>query len=437
MKKFIKRAFVIIVLMIVVSAIHFVYKPRMQGPPAAESSYTVSLHPSDGPLMAGVAKVAITPKKNVPLAGYGARWGKPSQGVHDEVYARVLALSRGKQAIAIVATDILVYTMPLRWAIKERLRGTEVIGLLLNATHTHSAQGAYWGNSIAEKAAMGKYDQAVFDDLADGIAEAVKKAMGARKPAKLKAAKGILTGYAGNRRHAGKTVDPYLNVIRVDSEEGAHMALIVNYTAHATVLPPENFLVSADFPGYVSAEVEKVFDVGMFLSGALGDQQPWLVDKVPTTFEDAKKMGDAIAASALELAAGLKTSPLVRVELKVYEMPLPPPKLAKECFSVLSGPLSNVVKDVFPSSTVLMALRIGEALMFASPAEMSAELGLEVKEAFPYDIVLTLSHSNDYIGYVLEETDYYTGGYENCMGFFGATNGGRIVSELIDLGRGL
>lgn len=43
-------------------------------------------------VMAGAAKADITPdpaKYRVPLAGYGARMGKPATGIHDPLYAKI------------------------------------------------------------------------------------------------------------------------------------------------------------------------------------------------------------------------------------------------------------------------------------------------------------------------------------------------------------
>src|SRR5688572_8318146 len=50
---------------------------------------------SDAPgpeLLAGVGIVDLTPGRAVPLGGYGARQGKPMDGVHDPVLAKALWL---------------------------------------------------------------------------------------------------------------------------------------------------------------------------------------------------------------------------------------------------------------------------------------------------------------------------------------------------------
>src|SRR5690349_11542410 len=52
---------------------------------------------SDGVLMAGVARVDITPplQMKASLGGYGDRMNKPATGIHDRVWAKALTLHQG------------------------------------------------------------------------------------------------------------------------------------------------------------------------------------------------------------------------------------------------------------------------------------------------------------------------------------------------------
>src|SRR6185369_13399469 len=65
----------------------------------------------------GVASCDITPDvqtHKVPLAGYGARKGKPSTGVHDPLHAKVLLLRDGKKMIGLVTCDLRSVTPLLK-----------------------------------------------------------------------------------------------------------------------------------------------------------------------------------------------------------------------------------------------------------------------------------------------------------------------------------
>ena len=60
-------------------------------------------------LNAGVSTVSITPlEAKIPtqLGGYGDRAGKPAEGVHDTLYAKVLVLERDGKKSALLTLDV-------------------------------------------------------------------------------------------------------------------------------------------------------------------------------------------------------------------------------------------------------------------------------------------------------------------------------------------
>ena len=90
---------------------------------------------------AGVAKIAITPRQSLWLAGYAART-KPSEGTAQELYAKALALEdrSGRRAV-LVTTDLLGFTARLSQAVAERLQkqyGLPRDRVIFNSSHTHS-----------------------------------------------------------------------------------------------------------------------------------------------------------------------------------------------------------------------------------------------------------------------------------------------------------
>src|SRR5882672_1188007 len=78
------------------------FPPRALHRDSAEAS--VVLAPA-GPLEAGAARVEITPKGKVYLAGFGV--GRTSRGVHDPLFARALAVRRGAVTVVVVAVDLI------------------------------------------------------------------------------------------------------------------------------------------------------------------------------------------------------------------------------------------------------------------------------------------------------------------------------------------
>jgi hypothetical protein len=61
-----------------------------------------------GPLRAGWGRAVITPPLGTPLAGFGARKGRPSTGVHDQLFVKALLLSDGDSYAAIIGADMLI-----------------------------------------------------------------------------------------------------------------------------------------------------------------------------------------------------------------------------------------------------------------------------------------------------------------------------------------
>src|SRR5438552_14089642 len=93
-------------------------------------------------LEAGVASCDITPDvkgHKVPLAGYGARKGKPSTGVHDPLHAKVLFLRDGKKSMALVTCDLRSVTPQLKQQAPQKAAdlGLTPDTLFLCASHTH------------------------------------------------------------------------------------------------------------------------------------------------------------------------------------------------------------------------------------------------------------------------------------------------------------
>ena len=73
-------------------------------------------------LRAGIVKVDITPDKPVKMSGYAGR-KELSTGVHDQLYARIVAFESGTERLVLVSTDLIGFYStyePIRDAICDR-----------------------------------------------------------------------------------------------------------------------------------------------------------------------------------------------------------------------------------------------------------------------------------------------------------------------------
>jgi hypothetical protein len=363
--------------------------------------------PAAAELRAGFAKADITPKKAVPLAGYGARKGKLSAGVHDPVFARAAVFSADGRKAAILSADMVGVSGEVRKLLADGVcsdLGISSEHFLLCATHNHSGPGGLSKNPLIRIAA-GRYDQELFDEVVGKLAEALRAADAALAPATLRAGRATFEGLARNRAADGGPTDPAGIVVRVDGPDGAARAVFVNFAAHPTILGADNFEISADWPGAMCGELERRFPgcEAFFLNGAQGDQAP----RSPggeTPWEKVAAMGKRaaeIAAEALDKAGACDA----RVEGRLLETDLPPLPFQGE----------------WPTRSLLQIFDLGSARFFCFPGEPCLAVGkaataLETREGVLAGVVCC---ANDHLGYFVPPDYYFGGGYESTLNFLG------------------
>lgn len=388
-----------------------------------------------GGLYVGWAKVDLTPSFACPLAGYGKRRGAQARGVHDALYARALILEGGGEKIVLASVDLVLIPRPLREEVAKRVSPLGVTALLLSATHTHSGVGGYWDNVLAETTAMGGYDEKIFRFLVDRIVRAVREADTRRSPAKVGVGVMPVDGLNRNRQKRGGPVDPELAVIRIDDTAGRPLAVVVNFSAHATTLGPQNLLLSADFPGALTAALERRLPIALFTAGAAGNVSP-RSPGAGNRYERATALGTALAQKATEVMAGIGTSGRVSLRSRTREVRLPRATVR----TFLPFPFFLLADPVFrlftPRTTLLQAVRINQVVLSAWPCEVGVELGLALKHRARLQYgqhLFVVSQANDYIGYVLTEEGYRRGGYEARMSFFGPQVGAYLGGQMGEL----
>jgi len=131
---------------------------------------------SQAALKGGSAKVNITPPLGIALIG---SYGKPSDTVMDNLYARAMVLSDGRNTIAIVAADLLYtpleeITDPVRSLVHEKL-GIPKQNLMVCATHTHSGPEVFTRSKLPPKSQVPvsdlarSYLQVLIRKMADAV----------------------------------------------------------------------------------------------------------------------------------------------------------------------------------------------------------------------------------------------------------------------------
>jgi neutral ceramidase len=255
---------------------------------------------------AGIARVDITPPVGHEMGGYAART-HGSTGTHDPLYATVLVIESGANSIALITCD-------LRSFVSTRLGKNTII----SSSHTHSGP-------LTWELRSPWYTQTE-DKMLDAIA-AAKKSM---FPATLEISSGEI--YLGhNRRKANgemwwrnaealpsHPLDPTVNALIVKDEQGKTRAVLVNYACHPSILGPDNYQYSADYPGALRRAIESQIPGAtvLFIQGGAGDINPYR-DKEPvgTEFQAMEEMGQRLGSYVVSI---LKKKQPVTGPLRTY-----------------------------------------------------------------------------------------------------------------------
>ena len=225
----------------------------------------------------GAAKRDITPKEGMPMWGYGARHASLSTGALDPLYAAAVVIQAGSNKIAIVGLDL--GRSPAEKSlqvIRERIKAEAGIEYsFIAGSHTH--HGPVLELTDEPGKGKGKYDAELryYKEMEDGIAGAIIEANGKLTPAKMATGSVQLDQYNHNRhtKLQFKPSDRELAIMRFDDEAGKPLAVVVNFSAHPTMVSEKMLKFSADYVGAMKATVEKEMGgTAVFMQGATGDQ---------------------------------------------------------------------------------------------------------------------------------------------------------------------
>jgi neutral ceramidase len=405
--------------------------------------------PSASALTAGAAKVDITPdlKALAPVVqgGYGARMGRPAEGVHDRIFVRALAVADGERKACLVSMDLTGVPDNLHRELVERLRpelGLDYGSLLLAATHSHSAPGNHSPAPPLLAAIFGRYNQKLYEFIRDRTEQAIRDAFSGLQPARIGVAERDLPGFKRNRRaEEGATInDDAMTVLYAATPQGQPIALVVFFAAHPTVLGADNLLISGEWPGAMARAIEFAMPgvVAMHINGAEGDQSP--SGDFGKGYAFVQFYGAALAQQAVELATSAPMQSEGPVASAWQELQLPEAEVSP-AFMQTTGKEYNISKEVAQtlirqlgvSSIPVSALRIGGLVVAAVPGEAISELGLKLKEraraAGAQHAAIAGLAGRD-VSYILSEEQYNRGGYEASMSFYGPKLGEVIFSAL-------
>ena len=422
-----------------------------------------------GRLRAGAATSKITPKLGVLLDGTIMQIG-PATEVHDDLHARALVLDDGIQRVAICTADCTMISRQVLDHAKtlvHKRTGLPEDRILAAGTHSHSAIRAI---GIGQ----GPLDIEYLDLLAQGIADAICRAIDNLAPARVGWGVGSKPELVFNRRWImkpgtvppdpfGQTsdkvkfnpprgsknlvepagpVDPQVSVLSVQHADGRPLALLANFGIHYCggfkrgQISADYFGVFANRIGQLlnAQDVEPPF-VGILSNGTSGDISNGFDFRKPAPkkapYQWMEEVGQMVADEVLRVHQQIEHRDRVPLAMRESELELGlrlPDEArlawARDLWSKASKKPRLTWPEIYAREAILLseyppsvsfklqALRIGQLGIAAIPCEVFAETGLAIKSSSPMKQTFVIEVANGYNGYLPTPRQHQLGGYE-------------------------
>jgi len=414
--------------------------------------------------LVGTSKADITPNNSIWMAGYASRT-KPSEGVAQKLYSRVIALQDQKgHRLVIIGSDILGMPATLVETIRQDLEisyGLKPAQLLFTFSHTHSGPvireslSLMYDLNSEQSYAVNQYVLTIWKR----IHEAVDVALQNMKPASLYTATGE-AHFGVNRRQQKESgvvigvneagpVDHSVPVLKMVAADQAVLAVLFSYACHNTTLTGNNYLIHGDYAGVAEEELEKTYpgSVALFMAGFAGDTNP----NPRGTMELGIAHGQSLAAAvntALSGAMRPLNGPL-RTRLDHVKLPFSTPPTRQELEAKLldkdkyvqrnaKGLLEKLnSKGKLPShyDYPIEVVQWGKDLtLVALAGEVVVDYAIRLRQDIPPAEQLWLvGYSNDVFAYIPSRRLMEEGGYEpeNSMIYYGLWPWAREVEEIL------
>jgi neutral ceramidase len=379
-------------------------------------------------LQVGWAKLSITPPPPFPLAGYGKRLGKKYSEVHDSAYVRTFAFDNGKEQAYFIALDMLITPMTLTAALNEASikAGFKPAQLYLSATHTHTSFGG-WGEKLMGWVMAGSYSQEQLDKTTNLIIRSIELARANAEVAKVGYGKTYAGHLVGNRLNGEESVrDTTVRFLKFEQADG-DVAVLATFSAHATVLPSKQPVLSRDYPGAFVDALEKYVDFAAFSAGAVASHKP--IYHHQDSFQSVDSLGTQLARVIVPELPTIEMRYTNTLGYSRLPLSLPAPEFRLGDNYHLAPWLFYNLFGNYPS--FVSSLLLGDILLLGAPADYSGEFmkELEPLAAQQNKKLIVTSFNGGYMGYLTPSRHYMLDEYEvRDMNFYGKWGGDYLTA---------
>jgi len=426
-------------------------------------------------ILIGIAEVNYTPEVGLDLEGNYRGNDYASRGVHDSLFGRaIVAQDKEGNKAAILTVDICalkrdaVDFMRNYIASKCNIKAEDI---MIMATHTHSGPPA---SLTATKT----------KEYLCKAADAVIAANSNLKPTVLAVGRSKEERISHNRRILFKDGTVHMCWEKIDTslavgplgpkdpevltlsvqQDGKPVGVIVNFGCHATTLTGDNWLYSADYPGYMVESIKKIKGkdyMPIFFNGPCGNvtQVDYRVG-FPSTYQECQRIGYLLGVAAVNAIENEVAVTGDKVVVSKERVPLSRLDISDEQYEWAKAIMKKVEKEGMPpiqkdgipdaeyakwwidmrnkqnetDSAEVMVVKIGDIAFVGLPSEMFAEFGLDIKAKSPCKNTFVSGLTNDDIGYFPTAVSFTEGpkGFTPMIHGYETTPG----STLYDVGSG-
>ncbi|MEA3462583.1 MAG: hypothetical protein U9R49_11930 [Bacteroidota bacterium] len=394
------------------------------------------------------------------IAGFSNQ--RAANGVHDDVWARVVVFDDGQNRLALVSLDAIGFrhddVVDIRKQIPEK---AGIDYAVISSTHTHESNDliGIWGETPLKSGVNPESMQYIKSQVVEAISQATNNL----RPAKLLFSRD-LTGAEAMVQDTRDPIimDPGLRMMQaIDTETDATLGTLIAWANHPETLWSDNLYITSDFPHYLREYIEKgVYDgeklvqpgvggVAVYINGAIGGlmttrasmplDDPFLdTTYTEASFDKAKAQGARLAMLALKAMENPDTvvqQANLSVRAKTMDLPLDNNMFR---MAAMLGILDFGMTGWFKTRSEIAAFSIGPASFLSVPGEIYPEIvngGVEapegqdfqipavedppLRELMPGEYRFVIGLSNDEIGYILPKSQWdveapYTYGREKA-----------------------
>lgn len=429
-------------------------------------------------LKVGFARLDITPKLGITLAGYPRT--RYADGVLDPLTASVVVFDDGDKRALIYAVDHLGFSVPISDRMREtvaEIAETDPDAVYVSCSHTHLAPRT-WGTENSD----------YIDFVVDRMKDAAVLAIADLKPAALSYTRALVPEVSFVRRfrmkdgscrtnpgaqnpdiaHALTTPDEDGSLLIIKREGGPEIG-IAHFQVHPDTISGEK--ISADFPHFVRTTYERLVPNSrcMYLNGTQGDTNHVDVtlggkNPIRTGYKRTRYMGEKIAMSLISnipLARPLENTVIsyghTMVSLKhnkaKNEQELEEAKAIRARFleggieavgpksmgmlrtsiNAQAGRIVGLIDAPEYGKIRLGAVRVGDFAVVGFPGEPFTEVGRTVKRESNTVLTMPTCCTNGWISYFPTKDAYEYGSYEGMSARYVEGSAEQLAAGAVEL----